>query len=101
MVAIVQARMGSTRLPGKVLMDIAGRPMLTRVMQRLDLATCLDARVVATSQLPQDDPIAELCLREGPRLLPRRAHTICSTAIIGPRWSSRPGWWCGSPPIAR
>jgi len=64
-VAIVQARMGSTRLPGKVLMDIAGRPMLTRVMQRLDSATRLDARVVATSHLPQDDPIAELCLREG------------------------------------
>jgi spore coat polysaccharide biosynthesis protein SpsF len=75
-VAIVQARMGSTRLPGKVLLDIAGRPMLTRVMQRLDLATRLDARVLATSHLPQDDPIAELCQREGLRCFRGEPHDL-------------------------
>ena len=75
-VAIVQGRMGSTRLPGKVLLDIAGRPMLTRVMQRLDLATRLDARVVATSHLPQDDPIAELCDREGLRCFRGEPHDL-------------------------
>jgi spore coat polysaccharide biosynthesis protein SpsF len=64
-VGIVQARMGSIRLPGKVLLDIAGRPMLARVMQRLSRATALDAWVVATSHLAQDDPIADLCAREG------------------------------------
>lgn len=57
--------MGSTRLPGKVLMDIGGEPMLARVMQRLAPAATLDAGVVATSHLGQDDPIAELCAREG------------------------------------
>ena len=75
-VAIVQARMGSTRLPGKVLLDIAGRPMLTRVMQRLELASRLDARVVATSHLPQDDPIAELCQREGLRCFRGEPHDL-------------------------
>lgn len=64
-VGIVQARMGSTRLPGKVLMDISSQPMLARVMQRLALSERLEARVVATSHLAQDDPIAELCEREG------------------------------------
>jgi spore coat polysaccharide biosynthesis protein SpsF len=75
-VAVVQARMGSTRLPGKVLLDIAGRPMLTRVMQRLESATRLDARVLATSHLPQDDPIAELCQREGLRCFRGEPHDL-------------------------
>lgn len=46
-VAIVQARLGSTRLPGKVLMDIAGRPMLARVIERLRRCHSLD-RIVIT-----------------------------------------------------
>jgi spore coat polysaccharide biosynthesis protein SpsF len=57
-VAIVQARMGSTRLPGKVLLDLGGQPMLARVLNRLSRATRLDAIVLATSDQPQDDPIA-------------------------------------------
>jgi spore coat polysaccharide biosynthesis protein SpsF len=56
--AIVQARMGSTRLPGKVLLDIGGQSMLARVMRRLSRATRLDGIVLATSVLPQDDPVA-------------------------------------------
>jgi spore coat polysaccharide biosynthesis protein SpsF (cytidylyltransferase family) len=57
-VLIVQARMGSSRLPGKVLMDLAGRPMLDRVLRRARRATLLDDAVLATSTLPQDDPVA-------------------------------------------
>lgn len=60
-VAIVQARMGSTRLPGKVLMDLAGRTMLERVVDRVRRADSLDAVVVATTDSPGDDAIAELC----------------------------------------
>jgi spore coat polysaccharide biosynthesis protein SpsF len=60
-VAIVQARMGSRRLPGKVLADIAGQPMLARVVARVRRACTLDEVVVATSRLVEDDPIAELC----------------------------------------
>ena len=64
-VAIVQARMGSRRLPGKVLADILGRPMLERVLTRLGRAQSTDELVVATSRGPDDDPIIALCQRLG------------------------------------
>ena len=60
-VAIVQARMGSTRLPGKVLADLAGAPMLQRQLERVRRATSVDRVVVATSTDDTDRPIAELC----------------------------------------
>jgi spore coat polysaccharide biosynthesis protein SpsF len=60
-VGIVQARMGSTRLPGKVMAQILGRPMLSWVVERLRSATLLDAVVVATTQQPEDDTIVSLC----------------------------------------
>ncbi len=60
-VAIIQARMGSTRLPGKVLMDLAGKPMLERVIRRTGRATRLSEVVVATTTNPQDRVIARLC----------------------------------------
>ena len=62
---IIQARTGSTRLPGKVLMDIGGRPMLARVVERCREAKSLEGVVVATSVLPGDDPIAELAATSG------------------------------------
>lgn len=60
-VAIIQARMASSRLPGKVLLDIAGEPMLARVVARTSKATTLDCVVVATTTDPSDDPIQEFC----------------------------------------
>ena len=60
-VAIIQARMGSTRLPGKVLLDLAGAPVLARVVNRCRRAATLDDVVVATTTLAADDPIVELC----------------------------------------
>ncbi len=60
-VAIIQGRMGSSRLPGKVLLDIAGKPMLQHVIERTRRARRIDALVVATSSEPSDDPIAEFC----------------------------------------
>lgn len=62
--AIVQARMGSTRLPGKVMMDICGRPMLWHVINRLRHAETLDSIVVATSERRLDDKIEEFCRSE-------------------------------------
>lgn len=62
-VVAVQARTGSSRLPGKVLAEIAGRPMLALQLarlERLDLPV-----VVATSDLPADDPVAELAADVG------------------------------------
>jgi len=60
-IAIIQARMGSSRLPGKVLLDIAGKPMLRRVVERTMLAKTVDQVVVATTTEPSDDPVTEMC----------------------------------------
>lgn len=60
-VAIVQARMGSSRLPGKVLMPLLGEPMLARIVRRISTAQCLDAVIVATSTQPEDDAIVAQC----------------------------------------
>lgn len=59
-VAIIEARMGSTRLPGKVLAQTAGRPLLAHMIERLDRCEHLDGIVVATTTSPADDPIVEL-----------------------------------------
>lgn len=58
---IIQARMGSTRLPGKVLRPIAGKVLLDHVLGRLSLLAYPVTVVVATSDLPQDDAIARHC----------------------------------------
>lgn len=60
-VAVIQARMGSTRLPGKVLADVAGAPMLDRVIDRVRRAGWVDAVWVAGSAKRADDPIAARC----------------------------------------
>ena len=63
-VAIIQARMGSARLPGKVLMDIAGHPLLWHVVQRTKSASCVDKVVVATSDNASDDAVEDFCRKE-------------------------------------
>jgi spore coat polysaccharide biosynthesis protein SpsF len=60
MVAIVQARRGSSRLPGKVLEDVAGRPLLARVLERVQASAVVDAVVVATTTEASDDAVVEL-----------------------------------------
>jgi spore coat polysaccharide biosynthesis protein SpsF len=57
--ALVQARMSSSRLPGKVLADVDGEPMIGLLLRRLRGARTLDGIVVATSVEPSDDPLAE------------------------------------------
>jgi len=59
---IIQARMGSTRLPGKVLKPISGKALLDHVLGRLSLLAYPVKVVVATSDKPQDDAIARHCL---------------------------------------
>jgi spore coat polysaccharide biosynthesis protein SpsF len=59
--------MGSTRLPGKVMMDLAGKPMLTQQLARLRRCRFVDEIIVATSTAPADDAIADLVSREGIR----------------------------------
>ena len=63
-IAIIQARMGSTRLPGKVLKPILGRPMLWHIVQRLRFVSDLTEVVVATSERPANDAIRQFCMEE-------------------------------------
>lgn len=58
-VASIEARMSSSRLPGKVLTDINGVPALSRLLRRLKLCTRIDDIVLATSTNPADDKVAE------------------------------------------
>ena len=62
---IVQARMTSTRLPGKVLLPLAGEPMLARLIERLRRVRRANGIVVATTTNATDDPIAALCAQLG------------------------------------
>jgi spore coat polysaccharide biosynthesis protein SpsF len=63
-VAIIQARMASKRLPGKVLMDVSGRPMLAQQVHRLKRCTAIDEIVIATTVEPVDSPIVDLARQE-------------------------------------
>ena len=64
-VAIIQARMGSSRLPGKSLSEIEKRPMLWHVIQRVKRAKLVDRVVVATSTALADDAIEKMCRENG------------------------------------
>lgn len=59
--AVLQARVSSSRLPSKVLAPILGQAMLARQIERLNYATTLDQLIVATSDHPSDDLLANLC----------------------------------------
>lgn len=63
--ATIQARMGSSRLPGKTLADIAGRPMLAWQIDRVRECLLIDRIIVATSEKAANDPIAELAAAMG------------------------------------
>lgn len=60
-VAIIQGRMTSSRLPGKILADIAGQPMLARVFARTSRAATVSETLFATTTDASDDPVAEYC----------------------------------------
>lgn len=68
-VAIIQARMSSRRLPGKVLKLLGGQPLLGRMLARVRRAERLDDVVVASSTEPEDDVIAAYCSQAGVPLL--------------------------------
>ena len=66
-IAIVQARLSSERLPGKVLRPIGGRPLLGHLIDRLRLVRELNGVVLATSSEASDDPLAAFAKQEGMR----------------------------------
>ena len=63
--AIIQARMTSTRLPGKVLMEVMGRPLLSYQIERLRFSKMIDNIIIATTANKEDNPIIELAQKEG------------------------------------
>ncbi len=63
--AILQARVSSTRLPGKVLKSILGEPMLFRQIERIKRSRLIQTLIVATSVDPSDDALADACMKRG------------------------------------
>jgi spore coat polysaccharide biosynthesis protein SpsF len=64
-VCTIEARMTSSRLPGKVLLEAAGKPLLEHMIERLRRVPGIDAIVIATTSEPSSEPIAELADRLG------------------------------------
>ena len=58
---VIQARMGSTRLPGKVLMDLCGKPLLLHIIEKLRSLDKNYMVIIATTTLPKDDPVKTFC----------------------------------------
>ena len=59
-IGIIQARMGSNRLPGKVMLDVSGKPMLWHVINRVRHSKNIDNIVIATTNLTEDKQIVQL-----------------------------------------
>lgn len=64
-IASIEARMGSSRLPGKVLADVNGKPALTRLLNRLKFCELLDDIILATTTDPKDDVVVSWAQSEG------------------------------------
>lgn len=77
-VAIIQARMGSTRLPGKVLMKLQDKSVLEHVVERVKQADLLDEIVVATTTSPEDDVLATEATRYGVRVYRGSSDNVLS-----------------------
>jgi spore coat polysaccharide biosynthesis protein SpsF len=74
--AIVQARMGSTRLPGKTLIDIGGKPLLGHVLERVAVSRHIQKIVVATTSDPADDVLADYLVRQNVRVYRGSAEDV-------------------------
>jgi spore coat polysaccharide biosynthesis protein SpsF len=61
-VAIVQARYGSNRLPGKILKEISGKPMLWHVVNRLSFSKLINKIIIATTNIPNDNITEKFCI---------------------------------------
>jgi spore coat polysaccharide biosynthesis protein SpsF len=84
-VAHIQARMGSERLPGKVLADVAGRPAESRLLERLRACRLLDGVILATSDAPGDDPLEAWAAAEGVPCHRGSEHDLLSRVVDAQR----------------
>lgn len=81
-VAVVQARMGSTRLPGKTMMDLAGKPLLDRLLKQISGAATLNEIVVATSTQSADDRISNFCKERGVHVVRGSEDDVLSRYLL-------------------
>ncbi len=86
-VALIQARISSTRLPGKVLLDLGGEPVLAWVHRAATAASGVDDVVVATSVDPSDDPIEAWCTESAAECVRGSLDDVLGrfVAALGPR----------------
>ncbi len=84
-VAVIQARVGSTRLPGKVLLPLRGRPVLERMLARVAFARELNDVVVATTRLATDDSIRALAATLGVRCVSGDPQDLVDRHILAAR----------------
>jgi len=75
---ILQARMGSSRLPGKVLADLCGRPLLSFLIERLNKCELVDEIIVATTSLSEDDVLVDLGRALGVKVIRGSQHDVLS-----------------------
>ncbi len=81
-VAVIQARVGSTRFPAKVLADLCEKPMLEHVIKRVALAQTLNDVVVATTVEQADDAVAELAIACGARVTRGPVDDVLSRYVL-------------------
>lgn len=81
--ATIEARMGASRLPGKVLLCLAGKPMLARKIERVKRCTSVDDIMVLTTIDPMNEIIADFCHREKCRVFRGSENDILNRIIQG------------------
>jgi spore coat polysaccharide biosynthesis protein SpsF len=80
-IAVIQARMGSTRLPGKVIEPILDRPLVLWTVDAVSVVDGLDDLVVATTELEEDDAFVAILRREGLRVHRGSAHDVLRRVV--------------------
>ena len=87
-VLIIQARMGSTRLPGKSMMDLAGAPLVGRILERVKRCTQLDDIILAVPNTEQDRPLMQLGERYGIKVFKGPEHDLLERYYLAARWAN-------------
>jgi spore coat polysaccharide biosynthesis protein SpsF len=87
-VAIIQARMGSTRLPGKILKDLMGKTILQHVIERVQQAQSIDEIVIATTTLGHDDMVVDEAVKCGVKYFRGSEDNVLARYYLGAKENS-------------